>query len=237
LKRHFGRLVFVILLTSLVSFAPGDDPPRAYAQAASPALQAYQPLTNLDHVINLIRVPLVRQTMDYTCGVAALQSVLLYYGEEFGQTELARYLGVSTQHGTNYRAILRFANRKFPDPQKRDFWMWKRCGMTIDDLRQVIDTGRPPIIPFQAWGRPGIDWKKEWKEGHYAVAVGYDENNIYFMDPSVLGHYAYIPVGEFLDRWHDRDPATGDKLIQCALVIGNDSKIPSYDFRVIQRLE
>jgi hypothetical protein len=237
LKRHFGRLVLFILLSFPVTLTPGHHQPLAYGQAPTAALQESQPFPNLDEVKNLIRVPLVRQTRDYTCGVAALQSVLLYYGEEFGQMELASILGVNPQHGTSHRAILRFANRKFPDPQKRDFWMWKRCGMTIDDLRQVIDSGRPPIIPFQAWGRPGVDWKKEWKEGHYAVAVGYDENNVYFMDPSTLGHYAYIPVGEFLDRWHDRDTSTGEKLIQCALVIGNDRETPSYDFRVIRRMD
>ena len=237
MKRHCGRVVFFILLPFLVALTPGDHQPFAYGQASTAALQEPQPLSNLDEIKNLIRVPLVKQMRDHTCGVAVLQSVLLYYGEEFGQMELARYLGADPQRGTSYRAILRFANRKFPDPQKRDFWMWKRCGMTIDDLRQVIDSGRPPIILFQAWGRPGVNWKKEWKEGHYAVAVGYDEDKIYFMDPSILGHYAYITAGEFLDRWHDRDPATGEKLIQCALVIGNDSKIPFYDFRIIRRID
>jgi hypothetical protein len=237
LRRQPGRIVFAILLTFLFSFAPGGHQPRACAQAALPALQAHQPLPNLDQVKNLIRVPLVRQTTDYTCGAAALQSVLLYYGEDFGQMELARYLGASPQNGTRYRAILRFANRKFPDPQKRNLWMWKRCGMTIDILREIIDSGRPPILPLQAWGKPGVNWKKEWKEGHYAVAVGYDEYNLYFMDPSTPGHYAYIPNEEFLDRWHDQDPATGERLIQCGLVIGNDRKMPSYDFRVIIRMD
>jgi hypothetical protein len=238
LKRHTGRLVFVILLTSLVSFTPGDHQPWAYAQATSPALQAHQPLPNLDRVKNHIRVPLVSQARDYTCGAAALQSILLYYGEDdYSQAELAKFLGAHSKHGTSYRAMLRFANRKFSDPKKRDFWMWKRCGMTIDDLRQVIDSGRPPILIFQAWGKPGVNWKKEWKEGHYAVAVGYDEDNLYFMDPSVLGHYAYIPNEEFNDRWHDRDPVTGEKLIQCGLVIGNDRKLPSYDYGVIERIE
>ena len=237
MKRQFGRIVFVILLTFFVSFSPGSHQPRANAQAASPALQA-TPLPRLDQIKNLIRVPLVSQARDYTCGVAALQAVLLYYGEDdYSQSELARYLGANPRHGISYRAILRFANRRFSDPQKRNFWMWKRCGMTIDVLREVIDSGRPPIIPFQAWVRPGVSWKKEWNEGHYAVAVGYDEDNIYFMDSAILGHYAYIPVDEFLDRWHDRDPVTGEKLSQCALVIGNDGKIPSYDVRVIQRLE
>jgi len=28
------------------------------------------------------------------------------------------------------------------------------------------------------------------------------------MDPSTLGHYTFIPIPEFLDRWHDVDDGT-----------------------------
>jgi hypothetical protein len=83
LKRLFGRLVLFILLSFPVTLTPGYHQPFAYGQASTAALQESQPLPNLDEVKNLIRVPLIRQTRDYTCGVAALQSVLLYYGEEF----------------------------------------------------------------------------------------------------------------------------------------------------------
>ncbi|HTZ39690.1 MAG TPA: C39 family peptidase [Syntrophales bacterium] len=236
MKKLFGRFAIAILLFFPTAIFPGNHLPSAHGQATA-ALQESQTAPVLDRVKNFIRVPLIRQMRDYTCGAAALQSVLVYYGEDIGQAELARLLGSDPQKGTSYRAILRFANRKFPDPRKRDFWMWKRCGMTIDDLRQEIDRGKPAILAFQAWAKPGVNWKKEWNEGHYAVAIGYDENNLIFMDPSVLGHYAFIPVDEFLDRWHDRDPSTGERLIQCGLVIGNDWKTPSYDYRVIQRID
>ncbi len=236
MKKPFRRLAIAVLLSFPIVCAPGNHLPSARSQAAV-ALQEFESTPQIDQVRNLIRVPLVRQMRDYTCGAAALQSVLLYYGEDIGQTELARFLGSGPQKGTSYRAILRYANRNFPDPRKRNFWMWKRCGMTIDDLKQVIDRGKPTILVFQAWAKPGVNWKKEWDEGHYAVAVGYDEKNVYFMDPSVTGHYAFIPAGEFLDRWHDRDPSTGERLIQCGLVIGNDWKTPSYDYRVIERID
>lgn len=42
-----------------------------------------------------------------------------------------------------------------------------------------------------------------WDDGHYAVVVGYDQSNIYFMDPSTLGNYTCIPTEAFLTRWHD----------------------------------
>lgn len=32
--------------------------------------------------------------------------------------------------------------------------------------------------------------------------IGYDLERFYFMDPSTLANYTYIPVQEFEDRWH-----------------------------------
>jgi len=49
------------------------------------------------------------------------------------------------------------------------------------------------------------DWSQDWEDGHYVVGIGYDSNNIYFMDPATMGNYTYIPVDEFLARWHDKD--------------------------------
>jgi hypothetical protein len=54
-------------------------------------------------------------------------------------------------------------------------------------------------VAIQAWvdnndGKFPIDWKNLWDDGHYCVAVGYDEERIFFMDPSTLGHYTYIPI-------------------------------------------
>jgi predicted double-glycine peptidase len=196
----------------------------------------YEQQVNVGDIQNFIRLPLVRQTTDYTCGISALRSLLLYYGEEYGERELAGMIGATPHRGTSYRSIMRFANQKFSDPLKRNFQMQIKTHMTLDDLRQLIDRGKPTIVLMQAWGNPGVNWKTEWNEGHYAVAVGYDENNIYFMDPTVLGHYAYVPIEEFLDRWHDKDPITGEKLIRSGLVIGNDNKIPSYQPGRIKRM-
>src|SRR5205823_4615259 len=46
-------------------------------------------------------------------------------------------------------------------------------------------------------------WATDWDDGHWVVAVGYDKNNLYFMDPSTAGRYTYIPKAQFLERWHD----------------------------------
>ena len=77
--------------------------------------------------------------------------------------------------------------------------------MTIHNLEYYISCKQPIIIAFQAWADPGVDYKNDWDDGHYAVVIGYDKDYLYFEDPSLLGSIGYIPKAEFLDRWHDVD--------------------------------
>jgi len=68
---------------------------------------------------------------------------------------------------------------------------------------------------------------------HYVVAVGYDQDNIYFMDPATIGNYTYFPIPEFLERWHDQDRPR-QKLYNFGMVI--DGKPPAYDPDEIKRM-
>lgn len=149
---------------------------------------------------NLIRLPLMRQATDYTCGVAALQSILAYYGEEYREEELSKKLKANPHDGTAYSEIASFS-------RKLGFNVEINKKMSIAELKAAIDKQLPVLCCMQAWGDgPGTNnYRDEWDDGHYVVAAGYDQENIYFMDPSTLGHYAYIPEKEFLERWHDTD--------------------------------
>lgn len=141
--------------------------------------------------------PLVRQTDDYTCGVAALQSVLHYYGHTIRADRLAAALKADPEQGTHYRRMATYA-----ESHGLDVTIYTE--MEIEALRKLLDRGVPVIVALQAWGDRGPDdYTDEWDDGHYVVAVGYDKERFYFMDPSTLGNYTYIPTGEFLTRWHD----------------------------------
>jgi len=72
-------------------------------------------------------------------------------------------------------------------------------------------------------------------EGHWVVAIGYDENRMLFMDPSTLGNYTYIPNEEFLDRWHDTDSDNVTQLVHFGIVISKSA--PDYNPDAIMRLE
>lgn len=41
---------------------------------------------------NLIKVPMLRQSTDFTCGVSALQSVFAYFGDDYREDQLAKEL-------------------------------------------------------------------------------------------------------------------------------------------------
>jgi predicted double-glycine peptidase len=65
--------------------------------------------------------------------------------------------------------------------------------MLISDLENSIMRGRPVIVQIQAWGDEGTDYTNDFDDGHYVVAIGFDENYLYFEDPWIIGNIAYIP--------------------------------------------
>ena len=175
---------------------------------------------------NLIKIPMTRQSTDYTCGVAALQSVLMYFGDEYREDVLSKDLKADPEQGTAYKEIVRLAQSK---GYKVDVFK----NMTIDNLKRLIDSGKPVICLIQAWPEHKVEYETDWDDGHYAVAIGYDEKNVFFMDPSTLGNYTFIPIEEFLKRWHDTD--SREKLEHFGMVV--DKLAPTYDADAILKLE
>lgn len=179
-------------------------------------------LRSASGVETLIRVPLTRQGSDYTCGVAVLQSILYFHDprEDHSEETLVRELRADPLNGTSHRAMADFA-------RSRGYLVEARTEMTLDDLRAFIDKGTPVIVLIQAWADSPVDYARDWDDGHYAVAIGYDRDAVYFMDPSTLGNYTYLPNREFLDRWHDEDQ--GVRLDRFGLIIEREMRKNRYD--------
>lgn len=59
----------------------------------------------------------------------------------------------------------------------------------------------------------------DYNSGHYVVVIGYDGGYLYFEDPWILGSIAYIPKGEFLERWHDYVHADGRRVQNLGIVV------------------
>lgn len=167
---------------------------------------------------NLITIPLVRQSTPYTCGVAALQSILAYYAHSIREDLLSKEVNCTPEYGTPYRDMKRYVETK-------ELNYDTILNMTLQQLETNIDNQIPVIVAIQAWSDKNDtkDWKDRWDDGHYVVVIGYNDENYYFMDPSTLGNYTYIEKSEFLDRWHDIDQ-TDDKVIHLGLVITGHPK-------------
>jgi predicted double-glycine peptidase len=146
----------------------------------------------------LIQVPLTRQATDYTCGTAALQSMLGFHGEDFNESELAKLLKTNEQEGTDYNEIVAVAKQK-------GYTVKVYKEMKLNDLKKLLDKKIPVLCLIQAWAEKKVDYKNDWNDGHYVVAIGYDKHKIYFMDPSTLGNYTFIDQKSFLNRWHDKN--------------------------------
>ena len=182
-----------------------------------------------------ISVPLVRQATNYTCGVACTESILYYNGIDYREDNLAQALGSTEEDGTSISNIVEFLHHA---NSNTGYWMGQgtefqngigaelRTNMTLDDLHGQIDGGHPVICTIQAWSTADDeDYATEWEDGHYVIAVGYDADNVYFMDPSTRGNYTYIANDEFMTRWHDGDAE--QQLQQPGIVITNPN--PVYD--------
>ena len=138
--------------------------------------------------------PALRQTFNYDCGAIVLEAVLAYYGIEIREDHIIKQAKTS-KNGTPIEGIVAVA---------------KTCGlkcqskkMKLTELKTYLKQKIPVILVLQAWtAKQKINWNKDWDDGHYVVAIGYDRSRIYFHDPSSF-KYTYLTITELTQRWHD----------------------------------
>lgn len=204
-KRIVGIFLGILLIFCCVLYAGCSRSDDRQTQEQTPAV--------------FMKVPLARQASSYTCGVATLQSILAYNGFHYRQDVLSAEVGATYANGTNYKAIV-------ASLQKRDIGAEFREDMSLDELKDYLASDQPVICMIQAWNdKEGFDYASGWDDGHYVIAIGYDDEKIYFMDPSILGNYAYLTNDEFEARWHDE--SGGEQYRNAGIVVTNTN--PSYN--------
>ena len=153
-----------------------------------------------------LAVPLMAQATNYSCGAAALLSTLVYWNAPYDSGEAGLYplLDTTEKDGTPPDHIVAVA-------EGFGLTAYLNENMTLDDLGLALERGDTVIVDLQAWRTPGstTPWVSNWEDGHYVVLVGMDAAYAYFMDPSSLGAYAYVPLAELPDRWHDYEDRNG----------------------------
>lgn len=100
-------------------------------------------------------------------------------------------------------------------------------------LKKALDEGKPVICSIQAWAdNPRVYADPTSNEdGHYVVAIGYDEeDNFYFMDPSLTGRRGVLPWKELDRRWHENEAPGRKKDIHhhLGIVIGPNGRRVAY---------
>ena len=168
----------------------------------------------------LLPVPDTRQSTNYSCGAAALQAVLSYYGVDTREDRLMVELGSDPENGTSPQAMVRIARHHGLEAELRE-------SMTIDDLAELVAQGTPTIVCCQAWREESQKkpWADDWEDGHYMVVIGVDDQRVYFEDPSLLGSRGQISRASFEERWHDVE-GSGRRYVRAGLVIRGKPKPP-----------
>jgi predicted double-glycine peptidase len=139
-----------------------------------------------------------RQTTEYSCGPAALQAVLRYWGRDIDEEALIELLHTDPEVGTYPEDIVRGARSLGFDAQVTE-------NLTLDEVAQFAASGNPVIALGQVW-RSEKDTPasaaEEWDCGHYVVILAVDRDYVYFQDPYARMCKAFVPRDVFEEHWH-----------------------------------
>jgi predicted double-glycine peptidase len=156
----------------------------------------------------MIPLPNVPQPDGISCGDATMLSILLYFA--VGKQKIAEIkeeVKTTRKDGTYYLNIVHYAN-------KLGLRAMAIKKMTLERLERCIEKGWPVICSIQAYGAKPQDYvRNDMDNGHYVVAIGFDKDNLYFMDPSAPAwdrRRGWVRKREFVRRWHDDEGMNGN---------------------------
>ncbi len=182
-----------------------------------------------ERIIKVLDFPNTRQSYVYSCGPGAVQAVMAYYGRDFRESQLIDLLKTDKNDGTTVKYIVNFLDSQGLKVDVKEH-------MTKADLFSYIDRGIPVIALIQAWGKEA-DFNNHyadlWDDGHFVVVIGYTRKNIICSDPALFKN-GYIPIAEFMDRWHDYDEGN-TKTWQMGLAVYGIK--PSFERKSLERIK
>lgn len=144
----------------------------------------------------LLDFPAVRQSTDFSCGAAALQGILAYFGVDTDERELSQHLSTNSKLGTEEENIVNFARK-----------LGFKVTITSMFIKNVVDSIKkkiPVILLLQAWSKEPVNYFNSTQDGHFVVAIGYGKNGLFFQDP-FLFQRGYLDFDELNKRWHSKN--------------------------------
>lgn len=192
------------------------------AAALALAALAGQPLPAMAAAQKFLRLPDVRQIGEDGGGPAVLQAILAYYGLDARQDVLRQRLTERGGGPNDFRQMIRVIGEYGLKPVVVN-------KMSEQQLRDQIDKGFPVLVAVQAWGkgetagtgRSVTDWARRKDDGHWLVALGFDDMVFYFEDPAIFG-IGSIRRDSMPFRWHDYD-GKGNRLEHLGIVVEGPS--------------
>jgi len=163
-----------------------------------------------------LNFPRVIQTYEYDCGAKALQAVLLYYGLEVREEALIKCAKTDKKEGTLIKPLVAVFKKYGLKTDSRS--------LTVKELKKYLDKKIPVMLLLQAWSFEKIDYTDSYRDGHWAIAIGYDKDKIFFEDPYSFA-YVYLSYEELKERWHAQEK--GQKIINHGIAVYG--KKPAYD--------
>ena len=148
-------------------------------------------------MLELRREKVIIQNLDFSCGAAALSTVLRYgYGEDTSERELISMIFVFGQ--TPEKGVKKYFKRQgftLLDLKRaaraKGFPSVGYKGMTLDELVETLEQDRLPIlVPIRPMGY-----------NHFVVVKGVLGNRVYIADPA-FGNKT-MTISQFTDTWID----------------------------------
>jgi len=183
----------------------GDNEVQKHGAAFRAMLEGIDQFSE-EEPTEILKLPAVRQPNTFSCGASAAFSVGSYF--HVGPPEVSQWekaLGTSKKASTDPGRIAKYLGELGLEVSIRG------C-MSLDDLREVIASGRPVICPIKEYSVPGKETSEKY--GHFVTVVGLGMGMVFVNDPSIGNILAgedadqvpgLMPISEakWMEVWHD----------------------------------
>lgn len=173
MKRSIARISAAWLAFAILIACADSDVASTKGQGVVSDVAGTSPLPEPDQGLLMLPIRAYQQTTFYTCGPAALVTLLSYYGRIGEELTIAGEAGCTPEKGTNPENMAAWL-------EDHGFQVTLGEHGSLDLLRDNLERGVPTLVEWIDYG------------GHWVLVVGYDtrgtdtpkDDVIYFADPA-----------------------------------------------------
>ncbi|MCF8036405.1 MAG: C39 family peptidase [Desulfobacteraceae bacterium] len=179
-------VAFILGVSLLAGFQPVHAPPEDHAYLVMDGEQNIRIHTQMTSLEDIKQQHLVNQQYDYSCGSAALATILNYHlGENFTERQVIQGM---MQHGNIAKIKRRRAFSLLDMKQFVDVLGYQGAGYKAE-MEELRELAEPAILPIEIFGFK-----------HFVVLRGFHANRVFVADPW-LGNTSYTKQ-DFAEMWY-----------------------------------